>query len=53
MQIRSLVVTQQNVTGTPGEKQKASGRILKRGEVVAHHNMWLKNKNKKHDRARG
>jgi hypothetical protein len=53
IQIRSLLVTPQNVTGTHGDKRKASGRILESGEVVLHLNLLLKNKNINHDPARG
>jgi hypothetical protein len=48
-----FMATQQNVTGTHGDKRKASGRILERGEVVLHLNLLLKNKNINHDPARG
>jgi hypothetical protein len=53
IQIRSLLVRPQNVTGMYGEKQKASGRSLAREEVVAQPIMLLKNKNKKNNPARG
>jgi hypothetical protein len=53
IQIRSLLVRPQNVTGTYGEKQNASGRSLAREEVASHPNVLLKNKNKKHNPARG
>jgi hypothetical protein len=50
---RTFGTSQTNVTGTYGEKQKASGRSLAREEVVSDPNMLLKNKNKKHNPARG